>query len=209
MELFRPAMNLIAVVVFGAGSRTTPTVTMSSYQESEDRRKALFMRLLRENQVVLSRVAIRLCSGDTELAEDCVQDTVLSAYKAFMSGRFQVESKFRAWILAILTNSFLMSYRKSKRAIPTADIAALVEVRQETREVVQNDEMTAELLFAMSTLSPDHRACLVLVDIEELEYADAAIALGVPIGTVRSRISRARLKMAEEILRFRSQMEVK
>jgi RNA polymerase sigma-70 factor (ECF subfamily) len=198
MELFGKEVHLPGVVhqsvqpQAGARLNADPSI---------DRRVA-FMRALNEHRAVLSRVAYRLAMGQAELAEDCIQEAVVKAYKAYVEGRFRDDHRFRPWILTILTNEFLMDRRKQSRIVTSGNIEAIVEARQfEQNHGPEGDEsLKSDLEAALTALSPEQRACVVLVDIEELDYKEAARALGTPIGTVRSRLNRARLKMAELIL---------
>lgn len=168
------------------------------------------MNLVKANESVMIRVATRLCSGNRELAEDCVQDAVVSAYQSYMNHKFQDLSRFRPWILTILTNAFLVRQRYLSRVVPSDDIEHLVDAKHQMIAPIglQDEQLSDDLQFALRSLSPEHRACIVLIDIEQIEYSEVAKMLKVPIGTVRSRINRARIKMAKDVLRFRSMEKI-
>ncbi|MBS1724427.1 MAG: sigma-70 family RNA polymerase sigma factor [Armatimonadetes bacterium] len=172
-------------------------------------RKELFMRLARENEQVLVRVARRLCCGNGDLADDCVQEAIISAYQSFVDGKFDDVPNFRPWILRILTNRFYREASKARRHAGADDFEELADRHVDPSSVKNLDsivEQTAlreEIDHAFEQLSPEQALCVTLVDVEGLEYGEAARVLDVPIGTVRSRLNRARLKMAEAITQMR------
>lgn len=153
----------------------------------------MFLRLVRECEPTLLRVARRLCVGRDD-ADDVVQDAVVAAYRAFMAGRFEEMENFRPWMLRILRNTFLQAERKRKRwVLPGRDaLEALTDVRPAQPPPSSLD---AELDRALLALSDEQRICIELVYFEELEYEEAALVLQVPVGTVRSRLARARYSM--------------
>jgi RNA polymerase sigma-70 factor (ECF subfamily) len=184
--------------------------TMTEVPVDPESRRALFMRLARENEAVLLRVARRLCTGNEDRAADCAQDAIVSAFKAFDQGRFTDIANFRPWILRILTNAFLVDERRQRRIMVTDSVVDLVEGRQRPTEAEPERKLLSkgyseEIEVALKSLPADQLTCVTLVDIEDMGYADAAQLMDVPIGTVRSRLARARIKMANEILRFRQQ----
>lgn len=167
-----------------------------------ERQKAEFLRLVNEVRPVLSRVALRLAAGNTAVAEDCVQDAVVAAYRAYMAGAFKDRGRFRGWMITILTNCFLVDHRKAKRTVATGDIDRIIEARQGAGPLAPDgtDALGEALIEALATLSEEQRACVLLVDMHEEDYGQAAKILGVPVGTVRSRLHRARLTMARHLL---------
>ena len=180
----------------------------ADFPEDTEARRSLFLRLARENESLMLRVALRLCNGNRDRAADCVQEAIVSSYKAFVQGRFTEIHNFRPWIMRILTNTFLLDERKNKRMVVTENVVGMVEDLQYKQGVSHNgvpdDEgFSEELQQALSLLPPEQLACVTLVDIEEMDYAQAAQTMGIPIGTVRSRLARARMKLANEITRLR------
>jgi RNA polymerase sigma-70 factor (ECF subfamily) len=169
--------------------------------------RARFERMLGENEGTMIRVANRLCRGDSDRAQDMVQDALLRAYQACLAGKFTWGWNERAWLLKILTNVFLNDCEKRKRTDSALDVDALIAddqapvaaLRTSDVDAPEGSLMTATLdeplEAALARLSDDFRACVLLVDVEGLEYAEAAEALGIPIGTVRSRLARARLQL--------------
>jgi len=133
-------------------------------------------------------------------AEDLVQETLIKAFSAFDS--FQQGTNFKAWIFRILRNTFLTS-----RTGMAASHTVFLEDHPETLDSVTsgatpednliqlNNE--AALYAALDQLQPPLREVLLLCDVEELKYKDIALVLDVPIGTVMSRISRARVALRQ------------
>lgn len=141
----------------------------------------------------LYRVALRL-TGDRAAAEDLVQETMLRALRAW--GSFRPGSNARAWLVTILRNQFINGWRSRKRAPTGIDMDAIPEppdLGDPDPEGRFFDELVDdEVLEAVDALPPEFREVLVLSDMEGLPYADIAAALGIPVGTVKSRLFRAR-----------------
>lgn len=134
----------------------------------------------------LFRTAMQM-RGSPEAAEDAVQETYLQAWKYWKT--FQLGTNCRAWLFRILFNVLKKKHDKHSAAespleeMPVDNVVAFEPNRKlETYEVMQ--------VFAM--LEEEHRAVLVLIAVEEMSYKEAASVLGVPVGTVMSRLSRAR-----------------
>ena len=128
-------------------------------------------------------------------AEDLVQETFTKALRAFDS--FQPDTNFKAWIFRILRNTFLTTRAgiASSRTVfledhpDTLDTTASGPTPEDTLLRLDNE---AVLHAALEQLQPQLREALLLCDVEEIKYKDIAVILDVPIGTVMSRISRAR-----------------
>jgi RNA polymerase sigma-70 factor (ECF subfamily) len=138
--------------------------------------------------------ALWLTRDSTE-AEDLVQEALSKALRAF--GSFQSGTNFKAWVFRILHNTFL-----SSRTAIAASRTVFLEDQPEMPEaadaaptpednLIQFNNETA-LYEALDQLQPQLRGILLLCDVEELKYKDIAVVLDLPIGTVMSRISRAR-----------------
>jgi RNA polymerase sigma-70 factor (ECF subfamily) len=151
----------------------------------------------------LYNVARWLARDPTE-AEDLVQETFLKALRGFPS--FEPGSNFKAWIFRILRNTFLTS-RTGLAAVRTVSLEEQMETREESgggRYVEATiDRQTPEINLirlsdraalhaAMEQLPPPLLEVLLLCDLEEMKYKEIAVVLDVPIGTVMSRIARAR-----------------
>lgn len=179
----------------------------SSPEEQSARGRAIFVDLLRRHEQDLRRAARRLCLGDENRAQDLAQDALLRAYDACLCGRFQEGTNTRAWFLRILTNLSINEYHQRRRRRDRLDFDVLtsggeagpVQTQAAPADMpgvaLLAETLDEELEQALAMLSEVLRRCVVLVDIEGREYAEAAQILGVPIGTVRSRLSRARLQL--------------
>jgi RNA polymerase sigma-70 factor (ECF subfamily) len=139
---------------------------------------------------------------DRAEAEDLVQETCTKALKGFSS--FQVGTNFRAWIFRILRNTFLTS-RTGLRATSTVSLdddegnPPAVATTETPESILLSNFDREELQCAIERLSVPLREVLLLCDVEEMSYRDAADTLGIPIGTVMSRLSRARRAMREQL----------
>ncbi len=158
-------------------------------------RKSSFRELVEPEIEVLLRVAGPLTSSQAD-AEDLVQETLLRAYRAIdgFDGRHP-----RAWLLTILRNTNANMHRRRRPStigdwelIRTARPAFGRAELPSAEDVFVDDEMHADLEAAVNHLDPRFRAVLILVDVHDLSYAQAAAVMGVPVGTVMSRLSRAR-----------------
>jgi RNA polymerase sigma-70 factor (ECF subfamily) len=137
----------------------------------------------------------RWLTRDEAEAEDLVQETFTKALRAFDS--FQPDTNFKAWIFRILRNTFLTSRTSIAAAHtvfledhPAALDAATADLSPE--DVLIHLDNRAVLQTALEQLQPPLREVLLLCDVEEIKYKEIAVILDVPIGTVMSRISRAR-----------------
>jgi RNA polymerase sigma-70 factor (ECF subfamily) len=131
----------------------------------------------------------RSLAGSRAAADDLVQDTLERAIQKIHL--FQPGTKLRLWLFTIMRNIFLDHYRKSRRfGLVPLDAAAL-EVGP--RPADQLDRLAhRDLVTQMARLKPEYRELLVLVGLEGMSYQQAAATTGVPLGTVRSRLFRAR-----------------
>lgn len=149
------------------------------------------------------RVALRL-AGDASRAEDLVQETMLKAFRAWAS--FRPGSNARAWLLTILRNTFINEYRRRRRE-PIAmdlDAAESFAIDRTAADADPEGEFFAQIvdtrvLEAVDHLPPDFREVLVLSDMEGLSYAEIAQSLAIPVGTVKSRLFRARRQLQGEL----------
>ncbi len=160
-----------------------------------------FSRLAHDVAPVLIRIARRLCPFDEDTAQDLVQQTLVSAYERFLKDDLTIGPGTPKWLIRSLTNEFLQRIRKDKRITWTSEAGETVTSPEPNPEqVVLQKESASNIDQALLALTPEHRACLVLVDLNDYNYQEAADLLRIPVGTVRSRLSRARLKMAEQIM---------
>ncbi|WP_421725002.1 RNA polymerase sigma factor [Bauldia sp.] len=144
----------------------------------------------------LRRFALSLC-GSADVADDLVQ---LTCQKALSNrGSFAAGTRMDAWLFRILRNAWIdiIRKRKTEGATDAVDTAELVG----TDGVAASESRLAlgETMAAISRLPEDQREVLVLVCIEELSYKETAAVLDLPIGTVMSRLARARKKLAADL----------
>ena len=169
---------------------------MSSPSETDEAaRRASFREVVEPEIEVMLRVARGLASSSAD-AEDLVQESLVRAYKGLhrFDGRHP-----RAWLLTIMRNTNVNLHRR-QRPIMIEDDELLRASRPafgssrlpSAEDSFLDQELDAELHEAVSELDPKFRGVLVLVDVHDLSYAEAAAVLDIPVGTVMSRLSRAR-----------------
>ena len=144
----------------------------------------------------LFRTALRV-TGDRARAEDAVQEAYLQAWKSF--GRFESGTNCRAWLFRILFFCIHHQKRKWFRFPLLKDAEEFLETNLAAPETVPQTVRDEDILAALERLPKDYKAVVVLVDMEEFAYKDAADVLGVPIGTVMSRLSRGRRLLREQL----------
>lgn len=132
-------------------------------------------------------------TGNVDRADDLVQETLLKAWANRES--FEPGTKLKAWLFTILRNEFYTAFRKRRREVEDADgaIAANVGVRPE-----QDGHMDlTDMQHALGQLPMDQREALLLVSASDMSYEEAAVICGVAVGTIKSRVNRARARLAE------------
>ena len=166
-----------------------------------------FDMLVKKYQHRLLALAQRFV-GDADEAMDVVQDSFIKVYKAL--GRFRGESAFYTWIYRITVNTaknFLASRQRRPQGVDVdlEELESSAQAGQALHEVstpeseAYRDELEAVVMNAIDGLSHDLRTALVLREFEGLSYEDIAVIMECPIGTVRSRIFRARDAVDEKI----------
>ena len=132
-------------------------------------------------------------SGSVTSADDLVQDTLVKAWANF--GSFEPGTNLRAWLITILRNNFFSLYRKRRREVQDSDgiHAARLAVRGGQESWLELNDFR----HALDRLAPEHREALVMIGVTELSYEEAAKICGVAIGTIKSRVHRARAHLAE------------
>ncbi len=132
-------------------------------------------------------------SGSISLADDLVQEALLRAWSK--SDRFQPGTSLRAWLFTILRNIYYSNYRKRAREVQDSDGAY---ARRLTVPGDQESHLDLEdFRKAMAKLPPEQREVLTLIGASGLSYEEAAVICEVEIGTIKSRLSRARSKLVE------------
>ncbi len=126
-----------------------------------------------------------------EAADDLVQDCLERAIAGWM--RRRADTTTRAWLLAILRNTFLNDIRQRRRRGPHIEIGA-ADAQAGPDVPADRFLMARDALAALATLPGEDRSLLLLIGVEEMTYREAAAIFGVPIGTIMSRLSRARAR---------------
>lgn len=144
----------------------------------------------------LYRVAMFLTRNKDE-AEDLVQETFMQALKSFH--RYEVGTNCRAWLTTIMYNLNLTRLKKARRMLiaddPEDKLAETLPFEPEIPQTITDEEV----IGALEKISESFRQVVVLSDIEEFSYKEIASILGVPIGTVMSRLSRGRKALRLEL----------
>ncbi len=144
----------------------------------------------------LYRVAARLL-GDTTKAEDVVQEAYLQAWKSFH--RFAPGTNCRAWLFKILINTIHHYRRKWLNPRMVTDSEETLEQAVAATPPIPEHITQEEILRALDHVPADYRTTVLLADVEEFSYKEIAGMLGVPIGTVMSRLSRGRKMLREQL----------
>ena len=153
---------------------------------------------------------------DEDDAKDLVQDAYMKAYR--FVGSYEVDTNAKAWLFRILKNSFINNYRKKTKepskvdyqdvenyynsaSVETAEMSHTVDLRTSTMQNKIVDEVTG----ALNSLPVDFRTVIILCDLEGFTYEEMAVILDIPIGTVRSRLHRARGVLKEKLIEYAKQ----
>ena len=134
---------------------------------------------------------------DSVQADDLVQETILRAWAN--AHRFEAGTNLLAWLFTILRNNFYSEYRKRRLEVEDPDGFYMERLRTCPDQLARLD--LDDLRIALAKLRPEHREVLILVGAEGLSYDEAAAVCGVAVGTVKSRVNRARCRL-HELLRI-------
>ena len=141
-------------------------------------------------------------AGDPTTAEDIVQDTIERALK--FAAQYELGTNLRAWVYQILFSVFITRYRRTRREKNALRALAMDPCAWTTPERFASPEVGASLSPTakgkLDALPETFRAVLKLVDLDELTYREAATELGVPVGTVMSRLHRGRKLLASQMV---------
>ena len=154
---------------------------------------------------------------DEDDARDLVQETYLKAFRFIDS--FRKGTNAKAWLFRILKNGFINEYRKKKKEPAKVDYQdveniynadeATGSMNAELRVESLQEELGDEISGALNTLDEDFRTVILLCDVEGFKYEEIADILDIPIGTVRSRLHRARTMLKEKLARYAREMGIK
>jgi RNA polymerase sigma-70 factor (ECF subfamily) len=169
-----------------------------------------FNRLVLAYQDLVYSHAYRMV-GEEESADDATQNTFISAYNHLRSFR---GGSFKAWLLRIVTNACYDELRRRKRR-PTVPLEPVDDTGEEVEsarwmvdpaaqpeEQVQRVELQNAIQHCLDNLPNEFRSTVIMVDVQGMDYFEAAEAIGKPIGTIKSRLARARLRLRDCLHRF-------
>ena len=169
-----------------------------------------FNRLVLAYQDMVYNQAYRVL-GEAAAADDAAQNAFISAYRKLGSFR---GGSFRAWLLRIVTNACYDELRRRKRRPTTPlepvddfgeDIESprwIADPGESPEEAVERAELAQAIQRCLNELAPNFRTVVVLIDVQGMDYAEAAQVVGKPLGTVKSRLSRARRGLRKCLQKF-------
>jgi len=177
--------------------------TMSAEKQRKDR---IFEKEFLPHMDALYNFGYHLCYNEED-ANDLVQETFMKAYRFIDS--YQEGSNAKAWLFKILKNAFINEYRKKKKRPNRVDFEDIVSYHDsedtsyvgslDLREEIFQDMIGDEVMFALNSLPVDFRTVILLCDIEGFTYEEMSKIIDIPIGTVRSRLHRARNMIKEKL----------
>lgn len=180
---------------------------------SEDQKYQIFNKEFMPHIDSMYNFAFRL-TMDEDDANDLVQDTYLKAFRFISS--FEQGTNAKAWLFRILKNSFINDYRKKSKEPAKVDYQdvettynsedAEVEHTTDLRVDTVQDMIGDEVATALNSLPVDFRTVIILCDIEGFTYEEMAKILDIPIGTVRSRLHRARNLLKDKLRSYAASM---
>ena len=169
-----------------------------------------FNTIILHYQDAVFNTAVRIL-GDDDMAEDAVQEAFLSAFQSIKSFR---GGSFKAWILRTVTNACLDELRRQKRR-PTTPLEPetndgeemdspkwLADKSMTPAQKSEADELEHAIQHCLDALPTEFRTAVVLADVQGMDYTEVASAIRAPLGTIKSRIARARLRLRECLRSF-------
>jgi len=184
-----------------------------------DRQKTeLFEREFMPHLEALYNFAFKLTFNEDD-AKDLLQDTSMKAYRFIHS--FAQGTNAKAWLFRIMKNSFINDYRKKSKAPGMVDYQEVEayydsgkgtsprDITVDLRAETVRDKLGDEVTLALNSLTVDFRTVIILCDLEGFKYDEMAKILDIPIGTVRSRLHRARNMLKAKLAAYAAQMGYK
>jgi len=189
----------------GIQHSSTPETTLIQAAQRGD--LDAFNQLVLRYQNLLFGIALRLLN-DEDVASDAVQEALISAFRRFHTFR---GDSLRSWLARVVVNACYDEMRRKRRqhSIPLEQYNTegdeietsywLVDAQADPELQFETTELEGAIQRSLNKLPPIYRLMLVLVDIEGLTYEEAAMAAHIPVGTVKSRLARARLQMQKSL----------
>jgi len=185
-------------------------------QYSEDEKQSIFNQEFMPHINSMYNFAYRL-TLDPDDSKDLLQDTYLKAFRFIDS--FQQGTNAKAWLFRILKNSFINDYRKKSKEPSKVDYQEVEtfynsedvdrQITPDLRVEALQDMIGDEISTALNSLDVDFRTVIILCDLEGFKYEEMAKILDIPIGTVRSRLHRARNLLKEKLSEYAKKMGYK
>lgn len=153
--------------------------------------------LMAEHEVPALRVAYAI-TGDRAVADDVVAEAFLKAYRAI--GRFEAGRRFSPWFLKIVTNEALQATRRAGRAARLQTLLRRhVDPSPDPVELAETNEVRRRVIAAVRELAPNERAAITLRYLLDLDERTVAETLGWPLGTLKTRLHRARTQLRDRL----------
>ena len=175
-----------------------------------------FNQIVLEYQNLVYNQAYRII-GEPDAAEDAVQEAFISAYKKLHTYR---GGSFKSWLLRIVSNACYDEFRRRKRqpvaplypenqnGNETESVSWLEDTEEKPEEFVLRNELSEAIQICLDRLEFEFRTIVVLVDVQGMDYASAAKVIDRPLGTVKSRLARARRNLKDCLQGFRELLPV-
>ncbi len=174
-----------------------------------DKKKEIFDKELLPHINALSTFAFHLTYNEED-GRDLVQETYLKAYKAI--DHYESGTNSKAWLFKILKNAYINEYRKTSRRPTKVDFEESVNFHQDNnsglnnqsdlRQEIYDNLLGDEVTTAINSLPVDFRTVILLCDVEGFTYEEISAIIDIPLGTVRSRLHRARKLLKEKLLQY-------
>lgn len=187
------------------------TVDATDEARPGEAKRSAFEREALAHLDTLFGLALRLTGGDEARSEDLVQEAILRAWKSWDS--YREGTNCRAWLMTILRNEFISSFRRSKRRPARVEFAE-VEERSVFMDVGEEDPegefferiVDDAVTEAIQALPDEFRIPLILSDLEGFGYQEIAEMVDIPVGTVKSRLFRARRRLQRQLYGYAREM---
>lgn len=178
-------------------------------REAQNGSETAFDRLVTTFNGFIYNIAYRM-AGNASDAEELTQEVFVLLFRSIR--KFRRQSKFSTWLYALAVNSIRSGLRKIRRVASRETVRLdrrdengrpcreAVDRRENPGEDLMRAEVRAQIEQAIANLAPDYRAAIVLRDLQGLAYEEIAAALGCTIGTVKSRLARARMRVKAELM---------
>jgi RNA polymerase sigma-70 factor, ECF subfamily len=196
---------MYSIYMKGIQHSSTPETTLIHAAQRGD--LEAFNQLVLRYQNLLFGIALRLLN-DEDVASDAVQEALISAFRRFHTFR---GDSLRSWLARVVVNACYDEMRRKRRqhSVPLEQYNAegdeietsywLVDAQADPELQFETSELEGAIQRSLNKLPPIYRLMLVLVDIEGMSYEEAAMAAHIPVGTVKSRLARARLQMQKSL----------